>query len=121
MVYQGVVFDLPAGTGMPGFAFGYAVAAFVSDPWSRTKPGGAERDRTVDLLNAIQALSQLSYGPTGTVFVAKGGVHVNRPSGMVGRSWPTYFSVRGAFAPAFDLYDKLRFDRCLPDHELECG
>jgi hypothetical protein len=25
--------------------------------------GGAERDRTVDLLNAIQALSQLSYGP----------------------------------------------------------
>ena len=27
--------------------------------------GGAERDRTVDLLNAIQALSQLSYSPTG--------------------------------------------------------
>ena len=26
--------------------------------------GGAERDRTADLLNAIQALSQLSYGPT---------------------------------------------------------
>ena len=25
--------------------------------------GGAERDRTADLLNAIQALSQLSYGP----------------------------------------------------------
>src|SRR6266566_4490529 len=25
---------------------------------------GAERDRTVDLLNAIQALSQLSYSPT---------------------------------------------------------
>ena len=25
--------------------------------------GGAERDRTVDLLNAIQALSQLSYSP----------------------------------------------------------
>ena len=29
--------------------------------------GGAERDRTVDLLNAIQALSQLSYGPTNLV------------------------------------------------------
>ena len=27
-------------------------------------PGGADRDRTDDLLNAIQALSQLSYGPT---------------------------------------------------------
>ncbi len=26
--------------------------------------GGAGRDRTDDLLNAIQALSQLSYGPT---------------------------------------------------------
>ena len=32
--------------------------------------GGAERDRTVDLLNAIQALSQLSYGPTGSESVA---------------------------------------------------
>ena len=28
------------------------------------KFGGAKRDRTADLLNAIQALSQLSYGPT---------------------------------------------------------
>ena len=27
--------------------------------------GGATRDRTADLLNAIQALSQLSYGPAG--------------------------------------------------------
>src|SRR5580704_4304429 len=27
------------------------------------KVGGAKRDRTADLLNAIQALSQLSYGP----------------------------------------------------------
>ena len=26
--------------------------------------GGADRGRTDDLLNAIQALSQLSYGPT---------------------------------------------------------
>ena len=25
--------------------------------------GGAKRDRTADLLNAIQALSQLSYSP----------------------------------------------------------
>jgi hypothetical protein len=27
--------------------------------------GGADRSRTDDLLNAIQALSQLSYGPSG--------------------------------------------------------
>ena len=29
----------------------------------RQMNGGAERDRTVDLLTASQALSQLSYGP----------------------------------------------------------
>jgi hypothetical protein len=29
----------------------------------RAKAGGARRSRTADLLNAIQALSQLSYGP----------------------------------------------------------
>jgi hypothetical protein len=29
-----------------------------------TKSGGARRDRTADLLHAMQALSQLSYGPT---------------------------------------------------------
>jgi len=37
-----------------GFAFGYAVAGFVPNQGLRTKPGGAERDRTVDLLNAIR-------------------------------------------------------------------
>src|SRR5271154_3313677 len=31
---------------------------------SRSKSGGARRDRTADLLHAMQALSQLSYGPT---------------------------------------------------------
>ena len=29
----------------------------------QTQPGGASRDRTGDLYNAIVALSQLSYGP----------------------------------------------------------
>jgi len=32
----------------------------------REKSGGAKRDRTADLLNAIQALSQLSYSPIRT-------------------------------------------------------
>ena len=34
--------------------------------WITTKNmyGGAKRDRTADLLNAIQALSQLSYSPS---------------------------------------------------------
>jgi hypothetical protein len=31
------------------------------------KYGGAEQDRTVDLLTASQALSQLSYSPTQTI------------------------------------------------------
>jgi hypothetical protein len=31
---------------------------------TQIKDGGARRDRTVDLLHAMQALSQLSYGPT---------------------------------------------------------
>ena len=33
-------------------------------PWRRfERVGGAKRDRTADLLHAMQALSQLSYGP----------------------------------------------------------
>ena len=32
-------------------------------PWLRGLIGGDKRDRTADLLNAIQALSQLSYTP----------------------------------------------------------
>jgi hypothetical protein len=32
----------------------------------KRRNGGAERDRTVGLLNAIQALSQLSYSPLTT-------------------------------------------------------
>jgi len=51
----GVVFDqVLTWEGMPGFAVGYAVAGFVPNQGSKTKPGGAERDRTVDLLNAIR-------------------------------------------------------------------
>ena len=34
--------------------------------------GGARRNRTADLLNAIQALSQLSYGPGRRPFLACG-------------------------------------------------
>jgi hypothetical protein len=41
--------------------------------------GGAKRDRTADLLNAIQALSQLSYGPTGGPGVtARVGWHIGK-------------------------------------------
>src|SRR5271156_4936943 len=41
----------------------------------RAKRGGARRDRTADLLHAMQALSQLSYGPLAlspsTIFFGK--------------------------------------------------
>ncbi len=42
-------------------------AAFHNPEHILKKPGsgGAEGNRTPDLLNAIQALSQLSYGPAG--------------------------------------------------------
>jgi hypothetical protein len=39
--------------------------------------GGAERDRTADLLNAIQALSQLSYSPTKRMHFIQGRMDVN--------------------------------------------
>ena len=39
---------------LPGFRFRTAYCPDV---------GGARRDRTADLLHAMQALSQLSYGP----------------------------------------------------------
>ena len=43
-----------------GLALGYK----PEKPRIKRLNGGAERDRTVGLLNAIQALSQLSYSPT---------------------------------------------------------
>ena len=36
---------------------------------SKALSGGARRNRTADLLNAIQALSQLSYGPNDNAAV----------------------------------------------------
>ncbi len=48
---------------------GYTAAAFATIGLAEpklakpAKAGGARRDRTADLLHAMQALSQLSYGP----------------------------------------------------------
>jgi hypothetical protein len=54
--------DLPRrGSGLPARSFGLMR---LSRRQPRRFGGGAERSRTADLLNAIQALSQLSYGPT---------------------------------------------------------
>ena len=40
--------------------------------------GGADRDRTDDLLNANQALFQLSYGPAFQVFKSQSSVRENK-------------------------------------------
>src|SRR6266851_9974769 len=51
----------PVGFGAARFALRSCVAA--PRVARRAKRGGARRDRTADLLHAMQALSQLSYGP----------------------------------------------------------
>ena len=50
---------------------GWRVRGIGTKPLNRPEHGGPERDRTADLLNANQALSQLSYRP-------KLGGHVRR-------------------------------------------
>ena len=63
-------------------------------PWTpvrRKAGGGAEGNRTPDLLNAIQALSQLSYGPVHEIAARQGpagalpGEHRRRPENTEGR------------------------------------
>ena len=61
-------------------------------PVRRGGVGGADRDRTDDLLNAIQALSQLSYGPVHRCAVGRqkaGGLQVKcRRRRPAGSRWP---------------------------------
>ena len=57
-----------AKAGLPTEAAGAVQSAFAKAPADNlpgfaAKVGGAKGSRTPDLLNAIQALSQLSYGP----------------------------------------------------------
>ena len=60
-------------SGVSAFAEGYGGTAFARSSVGpaqpklaqRAKAGGAERDRTADLVIANDALSQLSYGPFG--------------------------------------------------------
>ena len=51
--------------------------------------GGAEGSRTLDLLNAIQALSQLSYGPTQRARSVATGPGIVKPEREIG-STPAY-------------------------------
>src|SRR5436305_12998328 len=50
-------------SGYAGHALPFGLGAAAPRVARRAKRGGARRDRTADLLHAMQALSQLSYGP----------------------------------------------------------
>src|SRR5438067_6241263 len=52
-----------AQVGFAGHASPFGHRAAAPRVARRAKRGGARRDRTADLLHAMQALSQLSYGP----------------------------------------------------------
>ena len=58
------------------------------------KTGGAERDRTVDLMTASHALSHLSYSPTG-IFITTCNLIVNEYIGLCGLS--SLFGLSGFF------------------------
>jgi len=48
--------------------------------------GGARRDRTADLLHAMQALSQLSYSPAEARTLTEVSLHVNEFAAFLGIS-----------------------------------
>ena len=54
---------------------------------SCVKPGGANRDRTGDLLLAKQALSQLSYGPVGGNVTTAKTISIRRRVSVGGSGW----------------------------------
>ena len=61
-----------------------AATTLQPPPWwlqKTEKPCGANRDRTGDLLNAIQALSQLSYSPSATLLYRARFVFAHSKSG----------------------------------------
>ena len=70
------------------------------------KSGGAKRDRTADLYNAIVALSQLSYGPMGCLALPKAGrvEKLRSPAGRFKRKTPVSPAL-GLFV--LDLLDDL--------------
>ena len=70
--------------------------------------GGARRDRTADLLHAMQALSQLSYSPTerGTLLAAAGAVKPLRTDLLFLYKIIAYASARGVRSPRLDQLDR---------------
>ena len=65
--------------------------------------GGADRDRTDDLLNAIQALSQLSYGPTRGMQGGKDGAFLLRTAMILRNIDKQFAKVKSAIHNLLDL------------------
>lgn len=72
----------------------------------REKDGGARRNRTADLLNAIQALSQLSYGPT--------------VAATLGSGWNSSCTGSGGALRFVAAATKRSIGRLSPGHKHEC-
>ena len=74
--------------------------------------GGAEGNRTLDLLNAIQALSQLSYGPTRGMQDGKDGAFLLRTAMVLRNIDKQFAKVKSAIHNLLDLPD-LTFPQAL--------
>ena len=72
----------------------------------REEDGGARRNRTADLLNAIQALSQLSYGPT--------------VAATLGSGWNSFCTGSGGALRFVAAATKRSIGRLSPGHKHEC-
>jgi hypothetical protein len=60
------------------------VIEVIIDAEGYNRFGGAEGNRTPDLLNAIQALSQLSYSPQDVAEKANGAIRPRQPRSFNG-------------------------------------
>src|SRR5262245_39789056 len=75
---------------------------------------GAKRDRTPDLLHAMQALSQLSYGPTlrfGPAPFSAGCPREGSPAAVIDGGFSPARSSRSSPPPAFRVTGELRIAR----------
>ena len=75
---------------------------------TRQKVGGGKRDRTADLLNAIQALSQLSYTPT-PFSCGCNAVNASRLRHLITMPLKTMSSFFSSLHPAISLANSIWF------------
>ena len=81
--------------------------------------GGADQVRTDDLLNAIEALFQLSYEPVTNVRAAKNRERLVNASGFFGNSRNAVFLHAGTWVSRSKFYLQKRAN-ALPEGMSEC-